>query len=488
MSDAETRYSTYDRELLAAYLGTRHFIHLIEGRVTTLRTDHKPLTYMFSHKSEKYIDRQVRQISFLSQYIHTVEHVNGTDNVVPDALSRLELDALQKGTLDEQQWSAAQAADKQLKNILEGKIKCSFRLQPHETPHGPVFMDHTTDTARTYVPTAYHRDVFDALHGLAHGGCKATFQIIKTRYCWPDMSRDIGKWTRCCVQCQRAKVIRHTLTATIPFLPAKRRFGHIHIDLVGPIPPFNGNKYLLTCVDRFTRWPEAWPLDNMSTHAVAVALVTQWFARFGIPDVITTDKGRQFESDLFHHLSSSFGIQHVRTSPYCPQANGVVERFHRTLKEAQTTHESPNWTTKLPMVHLALRSTTKPDIGAAPVEMVYGTTLRLPGKLFYAAPTTTRPPDFVAALREFMAQLRPTPGTDHNTRRSIFVPRDVDKANHVFLRIDAVNPSLQPRYEGPYAILDRRKKKFPFAARQPTNLELHGSPQVCIHTPGRSTS
>lgn len=86
---AETRYSTYDRELLAAYSSTRHFIHLIEGRLTTFFTDHKPLTFMFTHKSEKYVDRQVRQISFLSQYINIVEHIQGTD-----ALSRLETAAL----------------------------------------------------------------------------------------------------------------------------------------------------------------------------------------------------------------------------------------------------------------------------------------------------------------------------------------------------------------------------------------------------------
>lgn len=455
---AETRYSTYDRELLAAYLGTKHFIHFIEGRVTTLCTDHKPLTFMFTQKSEKYVDRQVRQISFLSQYIHTVEHVNGTDNVVSDALSRLEVANIQKGLPDQKQWSEAQAADEQLQNILLGKIKCSLRLQPRETPHGPVFTDNTAGTARTYVPAMYRRGVFDALHGLAHGGRKATFRLVKERYCWPDMSRDIGQWSRCCVQCQRAKVSRHISAPVIPFAPTERRFGHIHVDLVGPLPSSNGNKYLLTCVDRFTRWPEAWPLDNMSTHAVAVTLVSQWFARFGVPDIITTDQGRQFESELFRHLSSSCGIQHIRTSPYHPQANGMVERFHRTLKDALTAHESPNWTTRLPLVLLALRSTIKPDMDASPAELVYGTTLRLPGELFHAAPPTTPSPDFIVALRESMAQLRPTPGTNHHTRRSIFVPKNLSDVSHVFLRVDAVKPPLQPRFEGPYAVLERREK------------------------------
>lgn len=107
------------------------------------------------------------------------------------------------------------------------------------------------------------------------------------------------------------------------------------------------------------------------------------------------------------------------------------------------------------LVLLALRSTVKSDVGLAPAEMVYGTTLRLPGELFHPAPL-----ELIATLRDAMAQLRPTPGTNHNTRRSIFVPKDLSNVSHVFLRIDAVKPPLQPRCEGPHAVLERREKNF----------------------------
>jgi len=66
LSETEKKYSTYDRELLAAYSGTRHFLHAIEGRLTTLLTDHKPLTYKFTQKTEKIVNRQIRHIMFLS--------------------------------------------------------------------------------------------------------------------------------------------------------------------------------------------------------------------------------------------------------------------------------------------------------------------------------------------------------------------------------------------------------------------------------------
>lgn len=95
LSGAETRYSTYARELLVAYLGTRHFLHTIEGRFTTLLTDHKPLIYVYVHLLDGEKQPLDQTFSFLSQYIHTVEHVQGENNVVPDALSRFEVSASQ---------------------------------------------------------------------------------------------------------------------------------------------------------------------------------------------------------------------------------------------------------------------------------------------------------------------------------------------------------------------------------------------------------
>lgn len=459
LSPAEQKYSTYDRELLAAYLGTRHFVHLIEGRHTTLRTDHKPLTYMFTLKTEKIVDRQVRQISFMSQFFHDVEYVQGKDNTVPDALSRIEIaESTELPTL--RQWALDQAADPQLQQIIADNTTSSLRIQPRESDDGVIYADYSTGSARMFVPFIHRRRVFTALHGQAHGGQRATLRLIKSRYCWPDMNLEINRWTRCCEQCQRAKVNKHTSSPITPFAPPERRFGHIHVDIVGPLPQSNNFKYLLTVVDRYTRWPEAWPIENMSAYAVAQLLTTQWIARFGVPDIITTDQGRQFESELFQKLMATFGIQHVRTSPYHPIANGLVERLHRTIKAALTAHESPHWSTKLPIVLLALRNTVKEDIGHSPAELVYGTTLRLPGEYFHAAPPEPRPLELVVALREAMGQLRYTPGANHATRRTTFVPADLSQVSHVFVRIDAVKPPLQPRYEGPLAVLERREKTF----------------------------
>ncbi|KAL4122540.1 hypothetical protein QTP88_014849 [Uroleucon formosanum] len=316
-----------------------------------------------------------------------------------------------------------------------------------------------TGRSRTYVPATLRRCIFDILHNQAHPGIKAILSLVKERHCWPDMDRQVRNWTKHCTVCQRTKVHRHIVSLIMPFSTPDRRFGHVHVDLVGPLPSADGCEFILTAIDRFTRWPEAYPLTNMSAHAVAEKMVSQWFLRFGVPDIVTTDQGIQFESELFTALSQTYGFQHIRTSPYHPQANGLVERLHRPLKAALTAHRNPLWTRSLPTVLLALRSIIKPDLGCSPAEMVYGTTLRLPGEFFHSVQPEPRAPDLIRALKESMLMIRPTPGTDHS-RHAIFVPEQLSTAKHVFLRIDSTRKPLQPRYDGPFAVLERKDKIF----------------------------
>ncbi|GFY27992.1 integrase catalytic domain-containing protein [Trichonephila clavipes] len=153
--------------------------------------------------------------------------------------------------------------------------ECYSNQISHVAVKPPPFWRHNPalcrEKVRLYVPEELRFEVFRSLHNLSHPGIRATKRLIQDRFVWPAMLKDIAKWTRCCILCQRSKVQRHTVSPIQPFAPTVERFQHIHIDLVGPFPPSDGFTFLLTCIDRYTRWPEVIPVSDISAEAVAKA-------------------------------------------------------------------------------------------------------------------------------------------------------------------------------------------------------------------------
>ena len=104
----------------------------------------------------------------------------------------------------------------------------------------------------------------------------------------------MGTWAKACIACQRSKVIRHNKAPVSSFDLPDARFSHVHLDLVGPLPDSKGCRFLMTCVDRFTRWPLAVPIPDATSETVINAFLNNWVAVFGAPRYITTDRGQQF--------------------------------------------------------------------------------------------------------------------------------------------------------------------------------------------------
>ena len=437
LNPAETRYSAFDRELLAVYATIKHFRHNLEGQNFFVNTDHKPI---------------------IAEFTTDIRYVKGETNFVADALSRPSVSAIHDGpVIDYKALSLDQANDSEFTRLRHSTTSTmNFKLLK-SFDNQLIWCDVSTGHNRPYLTAKFRRKVFSNLHGLGHTSHRATRPLINTRFVWHGMNIDIARWCRTCKGCQTAKVSRHNTPVFGKFTEPTERFDHVHVDIVGPLPYADGFRYLLTCVDRFLRWPEAIPMVDIRAETVADAFFSGWIARYGTPATITTDRGAQFESKLWDSLCNQFGIIRNRTTSYHPQSNGMVERFHRQLKTAIMAHESPNpWTITLPAVLLGVRSAVKERLGRSAAEMIYGTTLRLPGEFTkqYNVDANTDLENYSDKLRMAMSPLRLCPPRD-TQQHNIFQFKEIATCTHVFLRRFAIVPPLTAPYDGPYKVVVR---------------------------------
>jgi hypothetical protein len=216
---------------------------------------------------------------------------------------------------------------------------------------------------------------------------------------------------------------------------------------------------LFTIIDRTSRWPEAIPLASITAAVCARALFAGWVSCFGVPATITSDRGAQFTSALWAGLDSLLNIQHSPTTAYHPQSNGLVERFHRRLKDAlRSRAAAADWHDHLPWVLLGIRTAFREDSEFSPAEAVYGSQLVLPGQFINIAESPS-----LSFLRELQTTMtgRPPPPARHNAAPApSALPEELLLARFVLVRKDGAQPPLSPIYHGPYRVLERSTHFF----------------------------
>lgn len=250
-----------------------------------------------------------------------------------------------------------------------GDLQCFFKRRESlsEADGCLMFLD------RMVVPQTLQNAVLKQLHA-GHPGMQRMKSIARSYVYWPNIDTDIEDFVRKCSDCAAASKapVKTTLSSwVIPSQPWTRP----HMDYAGPI---QGRYFLtLTAVDAYSKWPEIFATTN-STATTTIRKFHECVARFGCPQMIVTDNGTQFDSEIFKQFCGSLGIEHVRTPPYHPQSNGQAERFVDTLKRALSKLGEKNVEEALQTFLQTYRYTPNPTLpnNISPAEALLGRKVR----------------------------------------------------------------------------------------------------------------
>jgi len=328
------------------------------------------------------------------------------------------------------------------------------------------------------VPRIRIRQILEEAHDSpsgGHFGINKTLEKIRKRFYWASCKQDVEEWCKSCKICLAKRGPSGKGKSPLQVYNVGAPFERVQMDVLGPLPlTISGNKYLLVVVDCFTKWVEAFPLKNIRAKTVAETFLNQVVSRHGVPLEVHTDQGRNFESRVFHELSSALGIKKTRASALHPQSDGQVERQHQTILNYLAKFVSENqkdWDRWIPMCLLAYRSSKHEITGVTPAELYFARDLRLPMDLLRGNPPGKREPsttiDCINRVRKKLEDLHEIVRKRVDIKSSQTKTWYDQKARKIQFnvgqkvwlynprRMKGRAPKLQSSWEGPYFIVKK---------------------------------
>jgi transposase InsO family protein len=400
LNQHEINYSTTEKELLAVVFGVRTHRCFLYGRKFKIITDHAALKWLITVKNHQ-CARLNRWVLKLAEYDFDIQHRPGKKHVNADVLSRHVATVVRKHEdsqeteedtaeppLTKEQIGQAQKEDEYCKQIVKALTageNLSYYLDQDSVLYYGKPDEKDRGDLRIVIPVTYREQVIRQHHDpvfAGHQGLKRKQNYLKTRYFWPTLMKDVEEYIQKCESCATMKGGRNPL-APLGELPETTEPMQItSIDICGPYSVTSrNNKYLLTFIDHFLRYPEAIPIPSQDTGTVAKALVTQVFTRHGCRQVLSSDRGTNFMSSLFQEMCKLMHIKKINSTSFNPKMQGKVEKFHAGLNQTMSHYVNKygnNWDDLVDyalMVHRAMPHTiTK----FSPFYLLYGREMRLP--------------------------------------------------------------------------------------------------------------
>lgn len=387
LSRTEKNYSTTERELLAVVDSINHFRPYLDGFKFTVVTDHMSLKWLKSLNNPS--GRLARWAMQISQYNFEICHRKGTQHIVPDFLSRIEVNLISYSA------GAGNSTDPWYNKIYNG-----CKNQPHKYKNfyldGDILYRYSkpkNDLDRNHwkivIPYELINDCIKEAHeGIdsVHPGVYKTYHKLKLLYYWPNMHKNVVAFLEGCDIC---KAYKHSNKAPQGLMKNQKIVSYpmhtLSIDIIGPLPKSNsGHIYILSIVDIFTKFCWIHPLRTATAKTITSFIESEIIFKHGTPCIIICDNATVFRSKEFKNFVDKFSIPKIFYNAfYTPQSN-TVERYNQTVETCLAIlvgQDQRSWSRHLPRIQLALNSSINVATGFTPYFLATGREILIDGKL-----------------------------------------------------------------------------------------------------------
>ncbi|KAD1378137.1 hypothetical protein E3N88_42914 [Mikania micrantha] len=423
----EKNYTTHDLELGAVVFALKIWRHYLYGTKCTIYTDHKSLQHIFEQKELNM--RQRRWLELLNDYECAIKYHPGKANVVADALSQKNVEALKPENL------AAESLRGMEQQLTEKANGLQYFMERVWVPHHGNLRDLVMDEA--------HKSRYSI-----HPGSDKMYHDLKILYWWPHMKADIATYVGKCLTCAKVKIEYQKPSGllTQPEIPMLK-WEQISMDFITHKLP-----------------------RKRQNGKLARIYVKEVVSRHEVPISIISDRDARFTSNFWKSLQKSLGTRLDISTAYHPQTDGQSERTIQTLEDmlrACVVDFGNSWETDLLLVEFSYNNSYHTSIKAAPFEALYGRKCRSPICWAEVGDSQLTGPELVHETTEKIVQIRNRMAAARDRQKSYAdkrrKPLEFQVGDKVLLKVSpwkgvirfGKRGKLNPRYIGPFEILKR---------------------------------